>query len=89
MKSVYKYPLPVTDSFTLELPDGAVILSLQTQRGLPCVWALVDRDVASSTRRHFRTYGTGHPIDQQGSFVGAYQIQGGALVFHVFEVAAS
>lgn len=87
MKTIWKYPLKVVDQQTIRMPERAQILSVQTQNGTPCIWALVQPD-AVLLPRTINTFGTGHPIDgNPGAFVGTYQLQGGALVlvFHVFE----
>ena len=86
--TVYKYPVPLEDEFTLDLPMAAKILTFQTQSNVPCVWALVDPD-ARPAERQFRLAGTGHPINEAERdlvYVGTVQLHGGALVFHLFEV---
>ncbi|GAI73874.1 unnamed protein product [marine sediment metagenome] len=35
MLTIFKYPIPAEDHFTLELPKDAKILTIQTQRGTP------------------------------------------------------
>lgn len=42
MLQVFKYPILVVDYFSLKLPQGAKILSVQEQYDEPQVWALVD-----------------------------------------------
>ncbi len=51
------------------------------------LWAMVD-EKAGITLRTFATYGTGNPMPDgnPGEYVGTYQINRGALVFHVFEL---
>lgn len=41
-KTIYKYPLDVTDVQEIKLPVGAEILTVQAQNGTLCLWALVD-----------------------------------------------
>ena len=85
MKTIWKYPLSLLDRQSLGMPAGAQVLTVQLQAGGLQVWALVDSD-APEVERHFRIYGTGHPVsDDSGHYVGTFQIQGGALVFHVFD----
>lgn len=91
MKRIYKYPLVVDDVQDIKMAQGASVLCVQAQGETPCVWALVGHnskmDGPSTVRRRFRTYGTGHPMDDAETFphyVGTYQLRGGALVFHVF-----
>jgi hypothetical protein len=87
MMSIWKFPLAVVDDQIIEMPRGQ-FLTIATQGGMPQLWALVDTD-SKKTKRRLRTYGTGHPVDGDiGAFLGTYQLDGGALVFHVFEVKA-
>ena len=85
MKTIHKYQFAVNDVVELEMPVGAQILSLQVQNGVPCIWAKVET-AAKSKYRRFRVYGTGHPISEDGNFIGTFQMHGGTLVFHMFEV---
>lgn len=88
MKAIWKFPVPTTDEGSvLEMPRGAEILTVQTQGDSVQLWALVDPD-AQTELRTFKTYGTGQSLDHcPGVYVSTYQIRGGALVFHVFELA--
>jgi hypothetical protein len=82
---IYKWTLSITDRQDLPLPKGARVLTVQVQGGMPQLWALVD-PAAPIVHRTFDTYGTGHGMpDQPGEYVGTYQMEDGALVFHVFE----
>ena len=82
---VYKYPFPVDDYVKIEMPRGALVLSVQVQDGAPTMWALVHPDSPKETR-HFRVYGTGHEIDVNGLvYVGTFQLHEGRFVGHLFE----
>lgn len=88
MKKIFKYPIEANDYFIAELPEGAEILCAQTQGGVPFMWALVDPE-ASLVKRKFRVAGTGHPITESTSdmhYIGTFQLSGGGLIFHLFEV---
>lgn len=87
MKTIWKFPLPTTDEGSvLEMPIGAEVLTVQTQTDRPQLWAVVD-PFADTELRTFRTYGTGHPIEHDpGRYVATYQLHGGGLIFHVFEI---
>ena len=39
-KKIYKYPLEVQDEQVVMLPTGAKILTVQSQKDRPCLWAL-------------------------------------------------
>lgn len=84
-RTVYKYPVTLDDAFALQLPRGAQLLTVQVQRGEPVLWALVDPGAPDETRT-FRLAGTGHRIDDADllTYVGTFQLHGGALVFHLF-----
>jgi len=89
MLTVYKYSVPVVDYFTLAMPPGARLLTVQVQRQQPQMWALVDANTSSTEDRHFRLAGTGHPIQEKVDslvWVGTFQINQGSLIFHVFEI---
>lgn len=89
---VHKYPVPITDRFTLALPQWAQILDVQAQGSDAMLWALVAPDEEPEERR-FRLVGTGHPIDADERWwlnpIGTFQLAGGALVFHLFEVMSN
>jgi len=85
MKRIYKYPVPLTDDFTLALPRNAQILTVQMQHEKPQLWALVDPAV-SNVERNFIVRGTGHPVDDEGlEYINTFQLANGTLVFHLFE----
>lgn len=69
----------------LEMPAGAVMLTVDTQGDDISLWALVDPDRPKVARR-IAVHGTGHPIPgDPGPYIGTFQLMGGALVFHVFD----
>ena len=84
MKRVYKYPIIVDEYFSLELPIGAKILTVDAQDNCPYLWVLVNPENISETRR-FRFAGTGHNIIEDGDYIGTVQIRG--FVWHIFEIA--
>ena len=89
MNSIWKYPLRIADEQTIDFPEGAEVLAVQVQKGAPCLWVRVD-PAAPKTPRKIITHGTGHPVPETtGRYIGTYQIEGGALVFHVFEAASA
>ena len=86
MTAVYKYDVILDDTFTLALPEGAEVLTVQMQHGIPRLWVRVD-PTAPARPRQFRLAGTGHPIEDADDwrYVGTVQLQGGVLVLHLFE----
>ena len=88
MQNVFKYTIPVEDYFSLDLPEGAKILTVQEQNGGAQVWALVNSDNPTETR-NFRLAGTGHPIKESPDvldYIGTFQLAGGSFIGHVFEI---
>ena len=83
MKSIWKFPVEVTDEQFVEMPVGAQPLSVQVQDGQACIWALVDTK-AKKEERLVQIFGTGHPVANEGTFIATFQMRGGALVFHAF-----
>lgn len=85
MKTIYKYPLRLTDVQTMRAPEGARFLSAQSQHGEITVWALVapDAPIESYT---VRIVGTGNPI-QPNDLTGLRYLntaQQDGFVWHVF-----
>ena len=86
MTTIYKFHLESART-TLNLPLGAQVLTVQVQYGAPCIWVRLDPTLPNVERRVFDVYGTGHTItkDERLTYIGTFQMQEGALVFHVFE----
>lgn len=86
MKTIWKYELPYEDNFSIQMPKAAKILDVQVQHEKPCIWALVD-DYADTETRTFFLFGTGHPVKPFNvKYIGTFQMKGGALVYHLFEL---
>jgi hypothetical protein len=90
MTAIWKFPLPIDDEVQIQMPRGAIVLTVAVQRGQACLWAVVDTMQTVEPRR-FAVRGTGHPVaatpDALGwSYIGSIQLMDGELVFHVFEV---
>ena len=85
MSVIYKYPLAAMDEQKVAMPRGAHILCIDVQRGVYCLWALVDPE-AEKEQRTFSIVGTGHQIADAArlDYIGSAQL-GDALIFHVFE----
>lgn len=87
-KRIHKWTLAVTDRQTLALPAHAQLLTIQLQHEHPQLWALVDTG-APFEDRTIAIYGTGNPLpDKPGEYIATFQMDGGALVWHGFEVPA-
>ena len=65
-KTIWKFPLDVTDETECVMPVGSELLTVQTQGDTLCVWALVDPDPKAKTEsRSFRIFGTGHVVEER------------------------
>lgn len=86
MKTVYEYPLQISDEFIIGLPKGAQILKVALQKGEPYLWALVDTE-AELESVYIRCAGTGHPIEQQNvEYLGSVIMYDDRFVVHYFRV---
>jgi len=87
MKRIHKYPLVagVIDRQSISLPAGARVLTAQVQHGVICLWAEVDTDETSEELREFVIHGTGHDMLNHLHYIDTVQLDGGYLVFHVYE----
>lgn len=83
-RMIWKFPVSIAERFSVEMPAGAEILTVQMQGDTPCMWAIVDPD-AFPEIRNFRMAGTGHELGQIGRHIGTVQMAGGALIWHFFE----
>ena len=87
METIYKYQLKNTSGrYDFIFPSDAEILLVKVQRNVPCIWVKHDLDKPLVTR-HFRLYGTGHPIEEERNLYhhGSFFMDNGTFVFHLFE----
>lgn len=89
MEYIFKYQLSVQDRQEIEMPIDAVILSMQMQGEVPCIWVRTEK-IDRKIKRKFALVGTGCGIPSDaGDFIGTIQLSSGALVFHLFELMTS
>jgi len=78
--------------FTVEMPEGAVILSVQIERseknnylGVGVIWAIVNPESKPSLRKFclVQTEQLFDPSDLE--YIGTYPVHDGALTLHCFE----
>lgn len=85
MKTIWKFPIEVTDRFELVLPVGARVIWVAAQGPEGAVlWAEVDTDAPTETRR-FRLVGTGHALVEGLEYLGSFQLLSGSFVGHLYE----
>lgn len=82
---------PLEEKFSVVMPEGAKILSLQKNEltNNPSIWILGDEQ-NKQTERHFQVFRDNQPIrfevDVEAKYVGTYQYQRGQVVAHFFEI---
>ena len=82
-KAIWKYEV----SGTVEMPRGAMVISIASQGVMPVAWALVDPKETEKTSRRFRVFMTGQLVlgDEPMVYLGTTTNSVG-LVLHIFEV---
>lgn len=91
MRTIYRFPLPIRDIFTLELPLGSKFLAAECQLRAPhepSMWFLLDPERERVTRT-FAVIGTGNPVPeyiQESEHLTTFQMLVGQFVWHLFEV---
>ena len=84
MKTIWKYPLEITDQQFVEVPEGSELLTVQMQNGTPQLWVKCDNNKPKVFKR-IRIYGTGHKLwADDETYLATFQVYDGDLVFHVF-----
>lgn len=91
MWRIWKYPIPVADDFTLDLPRHSRLLHVAEQDGQPMLWVLVDPG-QPEVARQFRIFGTGNAIrppadGERLDHVGTWLSK--PFVWHLFELVES
>lgn len=82
--TIWKFPIDAGCN-SIQAPRGAKLLTVQMQHGSPTVWAEVD-PTAPIEPVLIEVFGTGHVIEEgERTYVGTFQMQGGALVFHLYQ----
>lgn len=85
---IYKYDV-TPGEFTLELPWKAQILCVQVQNNTPRLWVQFASGSTPCIERYFRCVPTGVEFNDNPNcycdYIGTFQIDSGALVFHLFE----
>jgi len=80
---ILKYPLREAEEQTVMLPAGAVPLSVQSQNGIPVLWAMVDTSKEKEPRKIF-IVGTGNEVKPPFLvYISTVQMASG-FVWHFF-----
>lgn len=86
MKTIFKYPVQMSEDFTIHAPRGAQFFAVQVQGNEVQMWARVDPEQQEVLYR-FGVHGTGHYLNDftnNAPHIGTFQLSGGQLVFHLF-----
>lgn len=83
MKTIYKYPIEITDYQEIGMPVNAKVIHAGLDgKGTPCVWAMVDNKNATESVPVL-VVGTGNPIPQSARrHVSSFNQ--GPFVWHIF-----
>lgn len=88
-KVIWKYQLTIRRDNFLELPEGAIILSVQLQYNSLCLWVMVNPDELKKEQRLVQVFKTNEymPLNEiaQRLHINTVQMQDKKTVFHVFE----
>jgi len=84
VRTIWKFPIPIQDQFTIEMPRDAEILHVDTQNNSGCLWVRVVPERTTEVRR-FILRRTGHSMYEDCSHIGSFILNDGALAFHLFE----
>lgn len=91
---IWKANIPMLAAFVLPLPDGARVLTVQTQDNKPVIWFSFDSSqelVLIARRFHLLTTGNEHPsLYSALRYVGTFQTTdaaGQVFVGHLYEEA--
>ena len=83
MKTIYKYPIEITDKQEIQMPFGAEVIHAGLDpQGMPCLWATVE-SANSPEPVLVGVVGTGNPMPLHAErHVGSF-VQG-PFMWHVF-----
>lgn len=87
-KTIWKFPLVLSNTQEIPMPSEARILTVQEQDGIPCIWAMVNPSNTLEIRI-IEMFATGQSIREDmgvdRQYIGTVQLYNGQLVFHLFE----
>ncbi len=84
MLTIWKQVLKAATAQQIGVPRGAELLCAREQFEQVCVWFRCD-PAEPFELRGIAIVGTGRPAPPDGRYLGTASLQGGQLMFHVFE----
>ena len=88
MLTIHQFPILKKDHFSLKMPQGAKILTVQVHYGKPQIFLLVNTKRPRETRK-FRLVATGNPIEEAEellNYIGTFHLKGIGVTCHLFEI---
>ncbi len=89
MQKILKYKLHIIGNMSISMPKNAWILTVQVQKGLLQIWAMVDTNETQEENREFSVVTTGEQFNtynQDYNYIGTFQTENGNFVGHLFEI---
>jgi hypothetical protein len=84
--TIWKVVLEITDVQDIEIPKGAVLLTVREQHDQLCIWYKCDPSRPKAKYR-ILARGTDHRVPEDARYAGTGHLFGGNLVLQVFEAA--
>lgn len=82
---LYKFTISesqIADEVWIGMPQFAKVIHVAEQRGMICLWALVNREEPAEPRK-FLIRGTGQEVEADLRYVGTAHVN--PFVWHIFE----
>lgn len=83
MKTIWKFPLKITDRQEIAVPLPATALTVQIQDDQACLWAEVDPE-GEKVMLEIAVIGTGNRLPDGVRYISTILL--GSLVWHFYEV---
>jgi hypothetical protein len=84
MQTIHKYPIDLVGEQTIEMPQDNTPLHVDTQRGVLCLWAMVNTE-SPTIKQKIYLLGTGHEVPSDVHLTHISTIQDGPYVWHFFK----
>jgi hypothetical protein len=83
---IWKYEIPLVNSFEIDLPDTHKVLHVSEQHGTGCLWVVVD-PTEPRTATRFQLIASEQTFDTAfvGEYIGTYFLNEKMLTVHLFE----
>jgi len=84
MQKIWKYEIPLSEKFKIDMPRGMEIVKIDAIDGTPYMWVLFwDHNESNVVEYEFALAPTGGDIGDDYIYAGTFII--GAVVFHLLE----